>query len=236
MLFWLTQLLPYFVFAIYKISTRSPNPTVPLPTDSCPPGVLFGPIHFTEYPLKPEYKDYTPENILELDPLACIQSIVRYNRQGLWIFSTTKFFREKFNYLPAYKLHMELPVTPKPMPASSPKLPTDHTGKLFRIVYIILKGIIVTIIPAARPWSWVGKFFSYLFKLAPLLWWALPAINLAQVTPENNGPAAQDWIPDIHPYLDASTSIPAKCLGTSTKLRLSNYPKVTEKAQEKPTN
>ncbi|KAJ9057017.1 hypothetical protein DSO57_1026505 [Entomophthora muscae] len=91
---------------------------------------------------------------------------------------------------------MEPPVTPKPMPASSPNLPTDHSGKLFGIVYITLTGVIDTIIPAVGPWSWVGKSASYLLKLSPLLWWALPAKNLAQVTPENKGLAAQDWIPD----------------------------------------
>ncbi|KAJ9082873.1 hypothetical protein DSO57_1000859 [Entomophthora muscae] len=84
------------------------------------------------------------------------------------------------------------------MPASTPDLPTDHTGKLFGIVYITLTGVIDTIVPAAGPWSWVRKSASYLFKLAPLLWWALPAKNLARVTPENNGPAAQDWIPDTN--------------------------------------
>ncbi|KAJ9059521.1 hypothetical protein DSO57_1001592 [Entomophthora muscae] len=108
-----------------------------------------------EYPLKPEYKDYTPEKIVELDYLAHIQSAVRYKCQGLWIFSTPKYFRGKFNYLPAYKLCMEPPVTPKPMPASSPNLPTDHTGKLFGIVYIILTGVNDPIIPATSPWSWV---------------------------------------------------------------------------------
>ncbi|KAJ9072493.1 hypothetical protein DSO57_1027033 [Entomophthora muscae] len=91
---------------------------------------------------------------------------------------------------------MEPPVTPKQMPASSPDLTTDHTGKLFVIVYITLTGVIDTIVPAAGLWSWVGKSFSYLFKLAPLLWWALPAKTPARVAPENNGLAAQDWIPD----------------------------------------
>ncbi|KAJ9059982.1 hypothetical protein DSO57_1035762 [Entomophthora muscae] len=91
---------------------------------------------------------------------------------------------------------MEPPVTPKPIPAFSPDLLTDHTGKLFGIVYITLTGVIDTIILAAGPWSWVGKSFSYLFKLAPLLWWALPAKHLAQVTPETNGLPAQDRIPN----------------------------------------
>ncbi|KAJ9078837.1 hypothetical protein DSO57_1002468 [Entomophthora muscae] len=92
---------------------------------------------------------------------------------------------------------MEPPVTPKLMPASSPNLPTNHTSKLFGMVYVILTGVVDTIVPAARLWSWVGKSASYLLRLAPLLWWALPAKTLAQVIPKNSGPAAQDWVPDI---------------------------------------
>ncbi|KAJ9080057.1 hypothetical protein DSO57_1029059 [Entomophthora muscae] len=196
MLLWLLQLLPYFVFAVYQFSLRSPSPPAPPPAVLRPSGAPFGPVHFTDYPLKPKYKDYTPEKILKLDPLDHIQSTIRYNRQGLWIFSTPKLFRGKFNYLLAYNIYMELPVTPKPIPASSPNFPTDHTSKLFRIVYITLTGVVDTIVPAAGPMSWVGKSASYLLKLAPLLWWALPAKTLAQVTPGNSGPAAQDWVPE----------------------------------------
>ncbi|KAJ9071068.1 hypothetical protein DSO57_1000744 [Entomophthora muscae] len=82
------------------------------------------------------------------------------------------------------------------MPTSSPDLSTNHTGKLFGIVYITLTGVVDTIVPAAGPWSWAGKSASYLLKLASLLWWALPAKPLAQVTPGNSGSAAQDWVPD----------------------------------------
>ncbi|KAJ9083263.1 hypothetical protein DSO57_1036427 [Entomophthora muscae] len=64
---------------------------------------------------------------------------------------------------------------PKPMPASSPDLPTNHTSKLIGMVYITLTGVVDTIVPDASLWSWVGKSASYLLKLAPLLWWALPA-------------------------------------------------------------
>ncbi|KAJ9050586.1 hypothetical protein DSO57_1013188 [Entomophthora muscae] len=86
--------------------------------------------------------------------------------------------------------------------------PNQPYQKLF-IVYITLTGVIDTIILAAGPWSWVGKSVSYLFKLAPLLWWAFPAKNPAQVTPGNNRPAAQDWIPDkdIQGYRRASDLI-----------------------------
>ncbi|KAJ9066015.1 hypothetical protein DSO57_1013891 [Entomophthora muscae] len=141
-----------------NVNLRSPGLPAPLPAVFCPPGVPFGPI-------------------LKLDPLTRIQSAIRYNQQGLWIFSTHKLFRGNFNYLPAYNLPMELPVTPKPMPASSPNLPTNHSGKLFGIMYITLTGMIDTMIPAASTWSWVGKSASYLLKLAPLLWWTLPKKN-----------------------------------------------------------
>ncbi|KAJ9079240.1 hypothetical protein DSO57_1037488 [Entomophthora muscae] len=129
----------------------------------------------------------------------------------LWIFSTPKLFRGKLNYLPAYDLLMEPPVTPKPMPTSSPNLPTNHTCKLFGIVYITLTGVIDTIIPAASLWSWVGKSVSYLFKLAPLLWWALSAKNPAQITLENHGLPAQDWIPE--------TPVAWKKFKSSTKIQ-----------------
>ncbi|KAJ9052101.1 hypothetical protein DSO57_1037549 [Entomophthora muscae] len=88
---------------------------------------------------------------------------------------------------------MELSVTPKPMPASLPNLPTDYTGKLFGIVYITLTGVIDTIILAV---VLGGEVLLLPFKLAPLFWWALSAKNLAQMIPETNRPAAQDWIPD----------------------------------------
>ncbi|KAJ9076978.1 hypothetical protein DSO57_1021165 [Entomophthora muscae] len=93
------------------------------------------------------------------------------------------------------------------MPASSPDLLTNHTGKLFGIVYITLTGVIDTIIPVTGPWSWVKKSASYLFKLAPLLWWALPTKNLARVTPENDRPAAQDWIPDNKQHISVNTKL-----------------------------
>ncbi|KAJ9072148.1 hypothetical protein DSO57_1030309 [Entomophthora muscae] len=62
--------------------TRSFFTPALLPADSCPPGVSFGPVYFTEYPLKPEYKEYTPGKILRLYPLAHIKSATRYKRQG----------------------------------------------------------------------------------------------------------------------------------------------------------
>ncbi|KAJ9053866.1 hypothetical protein DSO57_1020307 [Entomophthora muscae] len=92
---------------------------------------------------------------------------------------------------------MEPPVTPKPMPASAAKLPLDHTNKLFGIVYITLTGVIDTIVPAAGPWSWLGKSMSYLIKLAPILWWALPTQSSTYQFPDASEPASQGWFPDM---------------------------------------
>ncbi|KAJ9064975.1 hypothetical protein DSO57_1024813 [Entomophthora muscae] len=132
-------------------------------------GAPFGPVNFTDYPLKPEYKDYTTDNILAWDSLARTKELARYNQKGPWYITKPCLFRDKYNFLPAYQMDMEPPVTPKPMPASATELPLDHTNKLFVIIYITLTGVIDTIIPAAGLWLWVGKSMSHLVKLAPIL-------------------------------------------------------------------
>ncbi|KAJ9064925.1 hypothetical protein DSO57_1025263 [Entomophthora muscae] len=91
---------------------------------------------------------------------------------------------------------MEPPVTPKPMPASAAKLPLDHTNKLFGGVYITLTRVIDTIIPTTGLWSWLGKSMSYLIKLAPILWWALPTQSATHQFPDASKPASQGWFPD----------------------------------------
>ncbi|KAJ9089893.1 hypothetical protein DSO57_1008294 [Entomophthora muscae] len=160
------------------------------------PGAPFGPVHFMEYPLKPKYRDYT-NNILAWDPLAGITEKTRYNQEGPWYITKPGLFRDKYNFLPAYQIDMEPPVTPKPMPASANKLPLGHTNKLFGIVYITLTGVIDTIVPAAGPWLWLGKSMSYLIKLAPILWWALPTQSATRQFPDASKPANQGWFPDI---------------------------------------
>ncbi|KAJ9079558.1 hypothetical protein DSO57_1034352 [Entomophthora muscae] len=95
-------------------------------------------------------------------------------------------------------MDMEPPVTPKPMLASAAELSLDHTNKLFRIVYITLTGVIDTIVPAASPWSWVGKSISYLIKLAPILWWALSTQSATRQFPNTSEPANQGWFPDSY--------------------------------------
>ncbi|KAJ9081616.1 hypothetical protein DSO57_1012732 [Entomophthora muscae] len=93
-------------------------------------------------------------------------------------------------------MDMEPPVTPKPMPSSAAELPLDHTNKLFGIVYITLTGVIDTIVPAAGLGLWVGKSMTYLIKLAPILWWALPTQSATRQYPNTSKPADQGWFPD----------------------------------------
>ncbi|KAJ9089045.1 hypothetical protein DSO57_1016834 [Entomophthora muscae] len=92
---------------------------------------------------------------------------------------------------------MEPLVTPKSIPASAAKLPLDHTNKLFGIVYITLTGVIDTIVPTVGLWLWESKTMSYLIKLAPILWWALPTQSATCQFPNASKPANQGCFPDI---------------------------------------
>ncbi|KAJ9090119.1 hypothetical protein DSO57_1005856 [Entomophthora muscae] len=47
--------------------------------------------------------------------------------------------------------------------------------QLFRVMYIILTGIVDFMVPSNGPWAIIGKYLSYIVKLAPILWWALPS-------------------------------------------------------------
>ncbi|KAJ9051512.1 hypothetical protein DSO57_1039825 [Entomophthora muscae] len=196
MRYWFFQFLPYFILVICQFAQRLSDPPANPPATYRLPGAPFGPVHSTEYPLKPKYRDYTANNLLARDPLAGITERTRYNREGPWYITKPGLFRDKYNFLPAYQIDMEPPVTPKPMPASAAELPLDHTNKLFGIVYKTLTGVIDTIVPAASPWLWLGKSMSYLIKLAPILWWALPTQSATRQFPDASEPASQGWFPD----------------------------------------
>ncbi|KAJ9082088.1 hypothetical protein DSO57_1007683 [Entomophthora muscae] len=196
MRYWFPQFLPYFILVICQFTQRSSGPPANPPATYRPPGAPFGPVHFTAHPLKPKYRDYTTDNILAWEPWAGITERTRYNQEGPWYITKPGLFRDKYNFLPAYQTNMEPPVAPKPMPASTTKLLLDHTSKLFGIVYITLTGVIDTIVPAAGPWLWLGKSMSYLVKLAPILWWALPTQSAICQFPDASKPASQGWFPD----------------------------------------
>ncbi|KAJ9087917.1 hypothetical protein DSO57_1028355 [Entomophthora muscae] len=57
-------------------------------------------------------------------------------------------------------------------------------------------GVIDTTVLAAGPWLWVGKSMSYLIKLPPILWWALPTQSATHLFPNASELADQGWFPD----------------------------------------
>ncbi|KAJ9082107.1 hypothetical protein DSO57_1007441 [Entomophthora muscae] len=67
--------------------------------------------------------------------------------------------------------------------------------QLFGVLYITLTELVVSMVPNSGPWSFLGKSVSYIIKLAPILWWALPA-GLAAPHPEPPNASAYDWLLD----------------------------------------
>ncbi|KAJ9058473.1 hypothetical protein DSO57_1011850 [Entomophthora muscae] len=51
-------------------------------------------------------------------------------------------------------------------------------------------------VPAAVPWALVGQSASYLIKLAPLLWWALPSSQQSKLAAEANRPSPGTRYPE----------------------------------------
>ncbi|KAJ9053466.1 hypothetical protein DSO57_1023979 [Entomophthora muscae] len=95
---------------------------------------------------------------------------------------------------------MEAPLTLKPdnlhpTPGLSPPTANQYAG----IAYITLAGLVDTMVPAAGPWALVGQSASYLIKLAPLLWWALPSFQMSKLAAEANSPSPGMQYPDTSP-------------------------------------
>ncbi|KAJ9058366.1 hypothetical protein DSO57_1013032 [Entomophthora muscae] len=72
--------------------------------------------------------------------------------------------------------------------------------QLFGVLYITLKVMVETMVPNSGPWSLLGKYVSYIIKLAPILWWALPT-DLAVPCPESPNAFSYAWLPDIKEIL-----------------------------------
>ncbi|KAJ9081606.1 hypothetical protein DSO57_1012933 [Entomophthora muscae] len=67
--------------------------------------------------------------------------------------------------------------------------------QIFGVMYITLTGLIDSMVPASRPWALLGKLVSYIVKLAPVLWWALPAGPVGRL-PASSQENPTGWIPD----------------------------------------
>ncbi|KAJ9089288.1 hypothetical protein DSO57_1014423 [Entomophthora muscae] len=66
---------------------------------------------------------------------------------------------------------------------------------MFGVLYITLTGIVDSMVSNSGPWSLLGQIISYIIKLAPILWWALPA-GLAPPYPEPPNASTYAWLSD----------------------------------------
>ncbi|KAJ9085065.1 hypothetical protein DSO57_1017424 [Entomophthora muscae] len=101
-----------------------------------------------------------------------------------------------YNYLPAYLVPMTPPLTLQPDCLQESVVANESTStQIFGVMYITLTSLIDSMVPASGPWALLGKFLSYIVKLAPILWWALSAGPTGRPPVSSQEPPT-GWIPD----------------------------------------
>ncbi|KAJ9083260.1 hypothetical protein DSO57_1036453 [Entomophthora muscae] len=89
---------------------------------------------------------------------------------------------------------MEPPLTPKPTISTPPTSnAADQSSQFLGVLYLALKGLIDSALPAVRPWAVAGKALSYLVKLGPIILWAMPVP--ASTPPSSAGASQYSWYP-----------------------------------------
>ncbi|KAJ9048409.1 hypothetical protein DSO57_1035379 [Entomophthora muscae] len=80
---------------------------------------------------------------------------------------------------------MEPPLTPKPSVSTLPTSEaTGQSSQFLGVLYMTLTGLIDSALSAAGPWAVAGKALSYLVKLGPIIWWAMPVPASVPPSPE----------------------------------------------------
>ncbi|KAJ9050842.1 hypothetical protein DSO57_1010393 [Entomophthora muscae] len=182
---WFYHFITYLILVVFCFTTGpTENPSLTAhvpeevpqtwPTFYCLPRAPFGPLHFSDYPIKTEYKKLTLDNIICFDRLVQQRTSQTVFYKGAWYKHPAVLFCKKYNYLPSFQTDMKALPTSKPdclspSPDPSPLITSQYAG----IAYITLAGLVDTMVPSTRPWALVDQLASYLIKLAPLLWWAL---------------------------------------------------------------
>ncbi|KAJ9074801.1 hypothetical protein DSO57_1002648 [Entomophthora muscae] len=213
---WFEQILLYLVLVIFHLNigqvdnqaaAPSRDQTAKLPQALyCPPGAPFGPVHFTKYPPNLAYVEYKLETILIADALARTRETEYIGCEGKWCERLPRLFKDEYNYLPAYFVPMTLPSTPRLDHPLEPTTAAEATStQMFGAIYITLTGLVDSMVPNSGPWSLLGQSVSYIIKLAPILWWALPAGSAAP-HPELPNASTYEWFPDINPPIPALTA------------------------------
>ncbi|KAJ9073310.1 hypothetical protein DSO57_1017870 [Entomophthora muscae] len=91
---------------------------------------------------------------------------------------------------------MTPPPTPRPdRPLEPPSAAKTTSTQLFGVLFITLTGLVDSMVPNSGPWYLLGWSVSYIIKLAPILWWALPA-GSATPHPEPPNAPTYDWFPE----------------------------------------
>ncbi|KAJ9056569.1 hypothetical protein DSO57_1031644 [Entomophthora muscae] len=84
---------------------------------------------------------------------------------------------------------MTLPLTPRPNRLQESVATNESTStQIFGMMYITLTGLIDSMVPVSGPWAVLGKSLSYIVKLIPILWWALPAGPAGRQPPSSQEP------------------------------------------------
>ncbi|KAJ9056112.1 hypothetical protein DSO57_1036402 [Entomophthora muscae] len=97
---------------------------------------------------------------------------------------------------------MTLPLTLQPnRPVDPPTAMETTSTQLFGVLYITLTGMVDIVVPNSGPWSLLGQSVSYIIKLVPILWWALPN---GLVVPRLELPNASTyaWLPEKYHMID----------------------------------
>ncbi|KAJ9065683.1 hypothetical protein DSO57_1017089 [Entomophthora muscae] len=213
---WFNQIIPYLLLVLLHLQPTScgfiPHAHLPQePADQppdlyCPPGAPFGPVNFTEYPPNPAYLEFTLEEILIHNPESRTRETEVLYREGTKIIWPPLLFRNKYNFLTAYLVPIIPPLTLRPNhPQESVATNESTSTQIFGVMYIILTGLIDSMVPVSGPWAVLGKLLSYIVKLAPILWWALPT-GPAGRPPASSQEPPTGWIPDTSVgFLSVST-------------------------------
>ncbi|KAJ9061310.1 hypothetical protein DSO57_1021882 [Entomophthora muscae] len=91
---------------------------------------------------------------------------------------------------------MTLPLTPQPnRPQESMVANESVLKQLFGVIYITLTGLVDSMVPSNGPWAILDKSLSYIVKLAPIIWQAIPS-GPADHLPANSQEPPAGWIPD----------------------------------------
>ncbi|KAJ9058439.1 hypothetical protein DSO57_1012239 [Entomophthora muscae] len=203
---WFNQVIPYLILVLFYLQSTShgsaphtlqPQETADQPPEfHHPPGVPYSPVHFTKYPPNPAYLEFTLEETLIYDPEARTRETETVYREGHKITIPPLLFCNKYNHLPVYLVPMTLLLTLRPKRLQESIAANESTStQIFRMMYITLTGLIDSMVPASGLWALLGKLLSYIVKLAPILWWALPARPAGRLPASSQEPPT-GWIPE----------------------------------------